>query len=450
MVIRDRCFLWCILLFSSCLVYGAQPDIKQQQHDNFGQMMFQRAKIAKHVVFKRDSKSAEKTAEWSDFPEELWEKVFVFFTGDWRRKGKGQYIMHAPRAIAFCHSHRIAMIYDYRKPGVGRNIYFYSLETRSRCGELVRMKTWRDWFFKGGVTSLASLPRNRIAAGSFDYPFNIEIWSTQTGELEKELSSNNNSWVSALTVVPNGDLVAGYPDGMIRMWNVDKGICVKEFQAFKDPVGPTESDLLFMQFSRRKLPQFPKKIKALAVIKDKLVINSTYFIQVRDMDTMQLYLNSYSSLYSLYAMTQCVQLWNGMIAVGHKANDIATINIFGPVGDQYIRAHSPGSKACVTSLAASPDGITLFSAGTDREIETWEYVPCVGYIVPKNQFADGALPDPEYFSDEGYKHLVQIETRRRKNMRDHHKSKHTQRFKRCLLSGVSDAYEKKLREKKSK
>jgi WD40 repeat protein len=430
MIIRERCFVWCVFLFSSYIVRSVQSDIKQQQHDNFGQMMFQRCKIAKHVVFTRDGKSAKGTAEWNGFPDELWEKVFVFFKGEWKCKGKPIHAINTPRALAFCPPHYIAVAGDNGKPGIcapsfGRNIYFYNLETGDRCGEIVRIKTCYDWCYKRGVTSLASLTNNKIAAGTRDYPFNIEIWSTQTGKLEKELSGND-SWVSALTVASSGELVAGYANGMITFWNVDKGICVNKFRAFEYPASCMEN---MASAPGKKVLKFPQKIKVLAVINNKLIARSPFCLRGWNLNAME------DDLESRYSMEQCVVLWNNMIAVGHKAhntNSSATIEILGCGNHDDIRAHSQGHisrSARVIALAASPDKTVLASAGTDGVIKTWEYIFNCGYTThtlqpssthvgePSSDKEDSEAEEEHDLSDEKESYLSQLITMSRQVQR---------------------------------
>jgi len=388
MVVHGRYCIGFIFFLSSCVSYGSQSDAKQAHHC-LGQTLFQQCRVAKNVSF---------NSKWAQLPDDLWQDVFTFVGGNWRRKGEAIYTVHQPEAIAFCSPGCIAVACNNGKDwsertSFGRDIYIYDLKTRTTVKRMERIKTWRDWMFKSGVTSLAVLPHQSIAAGTCDSPFNIEIWNAETGELVKELSGNEG-WVSALTSY--GDtLISGSAHGTIKMWDVTKGICIKTFRAFEYPAEviakSIEDAVLYPVLCDKPLIKFPQKIRSLAVLRNgKLLAQSPFCLKVWDIKTMRLCLNLMKSQYSI---EQCVGLWNNMVATGHKSRSIAlhpqcNINIFGLHTDQDLPAHKNGyvcSAARVTSLAASPDGIFLASGGTDRVVRMWEYVPHCGYILPKLQ-----------------------------------------------------------------
>lgn len=80
----------------------------------------------------------------------------------------------------------------------------------------------------GGVFVLLEMPDGRLATGNGGNM--IYIWNIDTGKCEVALVADGGGSVCALTLSPSGQLVSGGNNGIIQIWNIEDAKCEKRLE----------------------------------------------------------------------------------------------------------------------------------------------------------------------------------------------------------------------------
>ncbi|WP_445637595.1 WD40 repeat domain-containing protein [Nostoc sp. DSM 114161] len=187
-----------------------------------------------------------------------------------------------------------------------------------------------------------------IASGSNDK--NIKIWSLQTGEVQRTITSHTNK-VNAVVFSPDGKLVSCSSDNTIKFWDWQRGKLVNILEEVHS-----------------------KSVDAIAISPDgKIIISSSWHIKVADLlngkEISTLEGNGYISSLAIspdskifvndsYDTIKVREFSKG------KFLDWWKLKITTP---RLLKGHS----GKVNTLAISADGKTLVSGGEDKTVKIW-------------------------------------------------------------------------------
>ena len=73
---------------------------------------------------------------------------------------------------------------------------------------------------------LTAISSSLLAVGSYNSPFDVEVWNFETNTLKKSMSGHS-SHVRALLLLPSGALATGAVDGTVKLWNMTTFTLIK-------------------------------------------------------------------------------------------------------------------------------------------------------------------------------------------------------------------------------
>jgi len=229
------------------------------------------------------------------------------------------------------------------------------------------------------VTALAVLPNGQVVSCAGDKT--MRVWDLESGRTISSLDGHQNR-VNALAVLPDGRIVSGSGDKTVRVWDVDSGRVVATLKGHEAPVmalavlpdgrvvsGSGDKTVRVWDVESGRvvatLEGHQSWVRALVVLPDGRVISGS------DDDTLRVW--DVASGRTV-ATLECHQGWVLALAVlpnGHVVSSgDETVRVW-DVDDGRVAATFEGHRDSVSTLAVLPNG-RVVSGSNDNTVQVWE------------------------------------------------------------------------------
>ncbi|MHA7840917.1 MAG: ankyrin repeat domain-containing protein [Gammaproteobacteria bacterium] len=189
------------------------------------------------------------------------------------------------------------------------------------------------------IYAVAVLPNGNIVSGSHDNL--LRVWEPETGECIATWEGHRKP-ITALAVLPDGNIISGSEDKSLRIWNAQTGECLTT------------------------LMQHKKSVQCLAVLSDGTVVSGSLDNTLRHWDLKE---------------NQCIAVWEGHTKGVAAVAELPDGTVVSGSWDNMLRHWDPKSDHClrkwaghsrwVSAVVALPDG-TVVSGSYDNTLRHWK------------------------------------------------------------------------------
>lgn len=257
------------------------------------------------------------------------------------------------------------------------NVRFWDLSTNT---PMLMTQTHKNW-----IMCLAWSPDGKyLASGSMDNT--IQIWDGETGKPIGDRLKGHSKWITSISweplhlQCPSYRLVSSSKDGLAKVWDVTRRICLQTLSQHKDAVATVKwvgSGHIITGSRDRTIKVWTpegslfKNLEGHAHWINTLALSSDYAIRTGAFD----HEGKLKSTDPEEMKKAALEKYEASLVEGHEVlvsgSDDFTMILWSPLQSNKPVARLTGHQALVNQVMFSPNGQFLASASFDKSVKIW-------------------------------------------------------------------------------